>query len=103
MLSNDELANGMPFILRLWDGAGAPFHWIETLRGDVARQWYQIYWASDWEALRSQGPATFRNRASDADVARARSYGKRSVVIHTTAVRAEEIGTASARGPAEVV
>ena len=91
MLSNDELTGGMPFILRLWDAAGVPTQWLETLRGDVARRWYDIYRASDWAALRAEAAAIFHNRVSEGEIARAHSYGARCVVIHTTAVTSDEL------------
>lgn len=97
MLSNDELTDGMPFVLRLWDGAGLPVHWREVLRGEAARRWYDIYRSSDWEALRTQGPATFRNRVSGGDRALVHAYGGRRVVIDTRAVAAEEIVAGSAQ------
>ena len=62
MLSNDELNNGTSFTLKLWDAAGVATEWCETLSGDVARRWYDIYRRSDWEALRREGPAMFRHR-----------------------------------------
>jgi hypothetical protein len=92
MLSNDELANGMPFILRLWDAAGVPKEWAETLRGAVARRWYDIYRRSDWEALRREASAVFRHVVDQADIERASPYGQRRVVIHTTAVSPAELG-----------
>ena len=91
MLSNDELVDGKTFILRLRDAAGVASHWIETLRGDVARRWYDIYRRSDWSALRAEGRAVFQHRATEGQVDRARSYGRRCVLIHTTAVRSDEI------------
>ena len=55
MLSRDELKNGRPFILKLWDSTGASSHWVQTLKDDSARHWYDIYRRSDWGALRAEG------------------------------------------------
>ena len=89
MLSNDELTDGMPFILTLSDAAGAATHWAETLRGDAASRWYEIYRASDWEALRLEGPAVFRTRVTEDEARALRSYGRRCIVIHTAAVASD--------------
>ena len=62
MLSNDELINGIPFILKLWDAAGVATEWCETLSGDLAWRWYDIYRRSDWDALRREAPGVFRHR-----------------------------------------
>ena len=91
MLSNDELINGMPFVLKLWDAAGVSTEWCETLRGDVARRWYDIYRRSDWDALRREGPAVFRHRVQPTGAGGARRYGERRVLIHTTSVNSEDM------------
>jgi hypothetical protein len=57
MLSNDELTNGMPFVLKLWDAAGVATEWHETLSGDLARRWYDIYRRSDWRHCGAKLPA----------------------------------------------
>ena len=59
MLSPDELKDGMTFILQLKDTSGASVQWVETLRGDTARRWYDIYRRSDWEALQSEARTSF--------------------------------------------
>jgi hypothetical protein len=92
MLSNDELTNGIPFTLKLWDAAGAPTEWCETLSGDLARRWYDIYRRSDWEALRREGRAVFRHRVDLTVAGPTRPYGQRCVFIHTTAVNSAEMG-----------
>src|SRR6185436_9818287 len=52
MLSPDELKDGMTFILQLANAGGDRVQWVETLRGETAKRWYQIYRQSDWTALR---------------------------------------------------
>jgi hypothetical protein len=89
MLSNDELTDGMPFILTLWNSAGAVSHWAETLRGNIAARWYEIYRTSDWEALRLEGPAVFHTRVTEDQVRTLRAYGRRCIVLHTTAVASQ--------------
>jgi hypothetical protein len=94
MLSNDELVNGTPFTLKLWDAVGAPTEWSETLSGDLARRWYDIYRRSDWEALRREGPAVFHHRVDGTVAGHARPYGERRVLINTRALNAAEMGAA---------
>jgi hypothetical protein len=94
MLSNDELTHGMPFVLTLWNGSGEASHWVETLRDDVARHWYEIYRSSDWDALRAEGPRVFRTRVTEDESRALRSYGRRCVVIHTTEVASEAMAGA---------
>ena len=92
MLSKDEIANGRTFILKLWDAEGRPTQWIETLRGDVARQWYDIYATSDWEALRLEAADTFHCKVSESDAeARRLTRGSRCVFIHTRSVKIDEL------------
>ena len=76
----EELNHGKTFILQLpatsdgtrtgqaARGAGAgggrgnskdSAHWIEMLRGDVARRWYDIYRHSDWAAPRAEATDVF--------------------------------------------
>ena len=100
MLSNDELTDGMPFVLTLWDAAGTASHWVETLRGDVASRWYQIYRTSDWQALRLEGPAVFHTHVSEAEASKFRSYGRRCIFLHTTTVASAVMF--DARPPASV-
>jgi hypothetical protein len=85
MLSHDELTDGMPFILQMRDAAGDRVWWLETLQGDVARRWYDIYRSSDWPALRREVGDVFQNRVSQADAERARTT-QRCVVIKTDLV-----------------
>ena len=85
MLSHDELTDGMPFILQMRDAQGARVWWLETLREDVARRWYDIYRNSDWPALRREAGDVFQNRVSQADAERARTT-QRCVVINTDLV-----------------
>jgi len=59
MLSNDELAQGIHFVLKLPDGAGASVYWLQKLRGDAARHWFEIYRRSDWEALAAEAVGVF--------------------------------------------
>src|SRR5579884_2474985 len=39
VLSNDELSDGITFILKLRDAAGEPVQWAQKLSGDAARHW----------------------------------------------------------------
>jgi hypothetical protein len=85
MLSNDELTIGIPFILQLRDAEGGRIHWVQTLQGEMARHWYDIYRGSDWAALRREASGVFRNRVSQEEAERART-SRRSVVIRTDLV-----------------
>ena len=85
MLSNDELADGIPFILQLRDAAGERVWWLQTLQGEIARRWYDIYRGSDWARLRLEALGVFQNRVSQADAERARTT-QRCVVIRTDLV-----------------
>jgi hypothetical protein len=124
MLSPDELKDGKTFILQLPAtsdatreghatrggsvGAGGPsggrdnsddsVHWIETLRGDVARRWYDIYRRSDWAALRAEAADVFHRRVSEPEAVAARTARCRCVFIHTVDVAANEL--VAARGSA---
>jgi len=98
MLSKDELANGRPFILKLWDAQGKSTQWVETLRGDVARRWFQIYSTSNWDALRLEAADTFHREVSEAESESMRSRrGQRCVFIHTRSVRSDELARGSDR------
>ena len=90
MLSKDDLSNGVTFILKLSDAAGSPVQWVQTLRGETAIQWYEIFRRSDWETLRATGTAVFVTRVSEADAEKVRNTA-RCIVIHTQSVKAEEI------------
>lgn len=92
MLSHDELRNGRTFILKLWDSAGAPSQWVQLLRDDTARRWYDIYRRSDWAALRSEGADVFHDRVTSEEAERVRKSG-RCVFIQTTSVRPDEMAT----------
>jgi hypothetical protein len=90
MLSPDELTNGMTFILKLKNAAGAPFQWVESLRGAVAKRWYDIYQRSDWSALRMEAAAIFRNSVTPDEAEKIRTSG-RCVVISVVEVQAEDL------------
>ena len=92
MLTQDELSDGTIFILKLWDAAGSPSHWVETLRDDTARRWYEIFRRSDWAALRAEAPRVFLHPATEGEADRVRKVNKRLVYIHTTEVKADEVG-----------
>ena len=99
MLSPDELNDGMTFILQLQPRAapgGGPVQWVETLRGDTARRWYDIYRRSDWTALRAEAADVFHRRITEAEVTAVRAARPRCVFIHTPAVAADEL--AAGRG-----
>jgi hypothetical protein len=91
MLSNDELDGGTTFILKLWDGAGKPSQWVETLRGATAKRWYQIYRRGDWNALRAEAASVFRNDISAQQLDELLHLRARRVYIHTLAVRTHEL------------
>lgn len=90
MLSKDDLSNGVRFILRLDDANGAAAQWVATLQGDIAAYWYAVYRNSDWAALRAGGAKVFVDRVTGVQAEHFRKLG-RCVVIHTSAVKAEEI------------
>jgi len=90
MLSNDELTRGMPFILHLRDTTGGRSTWMETLRGEIARRWYEIYRQSDWATLRLEATGVFHHRVTAAEAERVRHAG-RCVVIRTDLVDASEL------------
>lgn len=91
MLSKDEIDGGMTFILRLWDAVGDSTQWVETLRGDVARRWYEIHRSSDWEALRGEAAGVFHNRVTDDEAAKVLKSQSRCIYIHTQMVEAGEV------------
>jgi hypothetical protein len=72
-------------------GGGDRIQWAETLRGETAKHWYQIYRHSDWAALRAEAADVFHRRVSEAEAASIRSAGRRCVFIHTPAVGADEL------------
>jgi hypothetical protein len=92
MLSHDELSDGTIFILKLWDAGGAASHWMETLRDETAKRWYDIYRRCDWQALRTEAGGIFLHPATEADVDHVRKTQKRLVLIHTLDVKTDEVG-----------
>ena len=98
MLSKDEIHHGMTFILKLWDAAGAPAQWIETLQGAAALRWYDIYRRSDWNALRAEASGTFTHAVSEVQAEATRSSRKRCIYIHTSEVRSNELAAVVAAG-----
>jgi hypothetical protein len=90
MLSIDELADGKPFLLELKDASGIPIQWQQTLRGAVAKRWYEIYQNSDWAALRLEAASVFLNRVSGAQAEHSVKSGL-CVVIKTDAVKENEL------------
>ncbi len=93
MLSKDEIRSGTTFILKLWDVVGVPSVWVETLQGDAAARWYDIYRNSDWEALQAEAAGVFRNRVTEAEAEAARRADGRCVFIRTMMVETGELGT----------
>ena len=91
MLSSDELTNGRIFILQLWDAAGVPSQWAETLRGETARRWYDIYRTSNWDALRAEASGVFHNRLTDDETQALLGSRQRCLFLHTRAVGADDL------------
>ena len=91
MLSNDELKDGMTFILQLADASGERVQWVETLRGDTAKRWYEIYRRSNWTALRAEAADVFHRRVTEGEAESVRTSRNRCVFIHTPAVHADEL------------
>ena len=91
MLSRDEVNNGRIFILKLHDSAGAPFQWVDKLRGAEALRMYTIYRNSDWDALRREAAGMFVNPVSEQEAERVRTSRQRCVVIHTDQVNADQL------------
>jgi hypothetical protein len=89
MLSPDELKNGMTFVLQLDNAGGERVQWIETLRGETARHWYEIYRRSDWPALRAEAADIFHRRVTETEAEAVRSH--RCIFIHPAAVKADEL------------
>jgi len=90
MLSNDELTDGIPFILQLRDAAGERVWWLQTLQGEIARRWYDIYRGSDWATLRLEALGVFQNRVSQGEAEHARTT-QRCVVIRTDLVNEAQL------------
>ena len=91
MLSPDELRDGMTFILQLATAGGDQVQWVETLRGETAKRWYQIYRESDWAALRAEAADVFHRRVSEIEAQAVLAARHRCVFIHTPAVKADEL------------
>ena len=91
MLSKDELTDGMTFILKLRDTDGTPTQWVETLRGDTARRWYEIYRSSDWPALRAEAADVFHRGVSEVEAEKIRTARRRCIYIHTDCVKPNEL------------
>jgi hypothetical protein len=70
----------IPFILKLADVDGTPRQWVETLSGDTARRWYNIYRDSNWCALREEHAEVFRHAVSEEEADQVRR-SRRCVVI----------------------
>jgi len=97
MLSKDEISEGMTFILKLWDADGVARCWIETLRGDIAKRWFDIYRSSNWEALRMEARDVFHRGVSDVEAEAVRTSRHRCIYIQTHSVNSNElaVGTGS--------
>ena len=96
MISHDELTNGMTFVLQLRNAAGVASQWMETLRGDVARRWYEIYRSSDWPALRLEAASVFRHSVTEAQMDNYLKAETRCISIQTPSVKVEELSAAPA-------
>ena len=94
MLSNDELKNGIPFILKLADEDGTPRQWVESLSGPTAEHWYTIYRNSDWEALREERGGVFCHAVTEDEAEHVRR-SRRCVVIKLDAVAGAHAGKRS--------
>lgn len=91
MLSKDEISDGMTFILKLWDAGGVASTWIETLRGDTATHWFDIYRRSDWEALRTEARDVFDRHVSEPEAEAIRTSRNRCVYMQTRAVSSHDL------------
>ena len=91
MLTRDEIRDGMTFILKLKDTAGASVQWVEKLRGETALRWYDIYQRSDWNALRNEAGAVFTHAVAEAEAESVRTSRNRCIYIHTSDVKANEL------------
>jgi len=96
VLTKDELSDGTTFILKLCDANEKPFYWLETLRGDTARHWYDIYNYSNWEALRLEAADTFHRAVSEDEAQATRRSHMRCIFVHTRLIKADEL--AAGRG-----
>ena len=91
MLSPDELKNGVTFVLRLENSSGADVQWVETLRGETAQRWHDIYQQSDWAVLRAEAADIFHRRVSEGEALATRNARHRCIFIHTSAVKVDEL------------
>jgi len=73
----------MTFILKLWDAGGVASTWIETLRGDTAKHWFDIYRRSDWVALRTEARDVFHRHVSEPEAEAVRTSRNRCIYIQT--------------------
>jgi hypothetical protein len=90
VLSIDELTNGKTFILKLKDRSGIPIQWVQTLHGEIAKRWYEIYQNSDWVSLRLEAASVFVNRVSETEAELSRRSNS-CVVIRTDDVKLSEL------------
>jgi hypothetical protein len=90
ILTDEEVRGGKTFVLKLWDAVGVPTLWVETLRGEAARRWYDIYRRSDWDAVRAEAGAVFHHRVSEGAAHAALASGRCSY-IHTLMVETGEL------------
>ena len=94
MLSRDEVDNGRIFILKLHDKAGAPFQWVQKLRGAQALRMYSIYRTSDWNALRNEAAGVFVSAAvSEHEAERVRNSRQRFTVTNSLRAAGDEAQT----------
>jgi|SRR5579859_4665282 len=96
MLSNDELADGIHFVLKLPDGAGVPVYWLQKLRGDAARHWFEIYRKSDWKALAAEALGVF-GAPSRTEVIERTVKSLRCVVIQPHNLTATDLAASAGR------
>jgi hypothetical protein len=91
MPGNDELQDGMLFILQLRNSSGVTRQWMEILRGDVARHWLHIYRTSNMEALREDAQGVFRNPVTEAQLYDILKTDLRCICGHTLMLRVEDL------------
>lgn len=72
-------------MLKLPDSNGNVIYWMQKLKGDVARHWFNSYRQSDWQALRKEAADVFMAPVPQADAELAQKR-ERCVIIqpHTT-------------------
>lgn len=97
MLGKDELSDGMTFLLKLLDADGVARFWVETLRGDTASRWYDIYRNSNREALRTEARDVFHRSIAGAEAEAILTSRHRRIYIHTDSLTSNElaVGTGS--------